>query len=63
MFIIKASASSLKVTDLLFAFAFCQIYTRKTVVLARWLLAVCCLLISINKFSEVFRPAVKQRHN
>jgi len=26
-------------------------------------LAVCCLLISINIFSELFRPAVKQQHN
>ena len=26
-------------------------------------MAVCCLLISINKFSELFRPAVKQQHN
>ena len=26
-------------------------------------LAVCCLLISIHKFSELFRPAVQQQHN
>ena len=26
-------------------------------------MAVCCLLISINKSSELFRPAVKQQHN
>ena len=25
--------------------------------------AVCCLLISIHKFSELFRPAVQQKHN
>ena len=48
--IIKAGGASVKVTDLLFAFAFCKRQTRKTGVLAR--LAVCCLLISINKFSE-----------
>ena len=28
-----------------------------------FLQAVCCLLISINKLSELFRPAVKQQHN
>ena len=39
--IIKASDASLKVTVLLFAFAFCKTLTRKTVVLARWLFAVC----------------------
>ena len=39
--IIKAGAASLKVTDLLFAFPFCKKKTRKTVVLARWLFAVC----------------------
>ena len=33
----KISAASLKVTGLLFAFAFCKKWTRKTVVLARWL--------------------------
>ena len=48
--IIKAGGASVTVTDLLFAFAFCEKQTRKTGVLAR--LAVCCLLISINKFSE-----------
>ena len=48
--IIKAGGASVKVTDLLFAFAFCKKQTRKTGVLTR--LAVCCLLISINKFSE-----------
>ena len=49
--IIKAGGASVKVTDL-FAFAFCKQKTRKTGVLACWLFAVCCLLISINKFSE-----------
>ena len=39
--IIKASDASLKATVLLFAFAFCKTLTRKTVVLARWLFAVC----------------------
>ena len=48
--IIKAGDASVKVTDLIFAFAFCKQQTRKTGVLAR--LAVCCLLISIDKFSE-----------
>ena len=48
--IIKASGASVKVTDLLFAFAFCKKQTKKTGVLAH--LVVCCLLISINKFSE-----------
>ena len=38
--IIKASGISLKVTDFLFAFAFCKKYTRKTGAFARWLLAV-----------------------
>ena len=35
--IIKAGGASVKVTDLLFAFAFCKKLTRKTGVLARWL--------------------------
>ena len=48
--IIKAGGASVKVTDLLFAFAFCKKQTRKTGVLP--CLAVCCLLISIDKFSE-----------
>ena len=48
--IIKAGDASVKVTDLMFAFAFCKKQTRKTDVLAR--LAVCCLSISIDKFSE-----------
>ena len=47
--IVKAGGASVKVTDL-FVFAFCKKQTRKTGVLA--CLAVCCLLISINKFSE-----------
>ena len=62
IFVIKASAASLKVTDLLLAFAFCE----NSVNQENWCplsLAVCCLLISINKFSELFRPAVKQQHN
>ena len=50
--IIIAGGASLKVTDFLFAFAFCKKNTRKSGVLACWLFAVCCLLISINKFSE-----------
>ena len=48
--IIKAGGASLKVKDLL----------------KNWCprsLAVCCSLISINKFSELFRLAVKQQHN
>ena len=48
--IVKAGGASVKVTDLLFVFAFCKKQTRKKGVLA--CLAVCCLLISINKFSE-----------
>ena len=48
--IIKADGASVKETDLLFAFAFCKKQTRKTGVFAR--LAVFCLLILINKFSE-----------
>ena len=39
--IIKAGGSSVKVTVLLFAFAFFFKSTRKTGVLARWLFAVC----------------------
>ena len=48
--IIKAGSAGVKVTDMLFAFAFCKKQTRKTGVLAQ--LAVCRLFISINKFSE-----------
>ena len=48
--IIKAGDTSVKVTDLMFAFAFCKKQTRKTGVLRR--LAVCCLSILIDKFSE-----------
>ena len=40
--IIKAGGASVKVTDLLFAFAFCKKQTRKTGVLRLvWLFAVC----------------------
>ena len=39
--IIKAGGASVKVIDLLFAFAFCKQKTRKTGVLAHWLFAVC----------------------
>ena len=35
--IIKAGGASIKVTDLLFVFAFCKKLTRKTGVLACWL--------------------------
>ena len=49
-FIIKAGGASVKVTYLLFSLAFCKKQARKTGVLAR--LAVCCLSISIDKFSE-----------
>ena len=58
--VIKAGDASVKVTDLLFAFAFCKKQTRKTGVLAR--LAVCWFRL-INLVSQVFRPAVKQQHN
>ena len=58
--IIKASAASLKVTDLLFTFAFCK---KKPGKLVSCSLAVCCLLILINEFSELFRPAVKHQNN
>ena len=59
--IIKAGGASVKVTDLLFAFAFCKKQTRKTAVLAR--LAVCRLRFRlINLASQVFRSAVKQQH-
>ena len=47
--IIKASAASLKVTDLLFAFAFCRNKPGKLVSSL-----VGCWLILINKFSELF---------
>ena len=56
--IINAGRASLKVKDLLFAFTFCKKYNPGKLVLA-----VCCLLISINKFSELFRPAEKQQHS
>ena len=56
-----SSGASVKVTDLLFAFAFCKKQTRKTAVLAR--LAVCRLRFRlINLASQVFRSAVKQQH-
>ena len=48
--IIKAGNAGVKVTDLLFAFAFSKKQTGKTGVLAQ--LAVCRSFISINKFSE-----------
>ena len=62
--IIKAGDASVKVTDLMFAFAFCKKQTTKTGVLARlnWLFAVCQFRL-INLASQVFRPAVKQQHN
>ena len=56
-----SSGASVKVTDLLFAFAFCKKQTRKTAVLTR--LAVCRLRFRlINLASQVFRSAVKQQH-
>jgi len=59
--IIKASAASLKVTDLLFAFTFCKRKPGKLVssLTGCLLFVVCCLLIIIliNTFSELFRPA------
>ena len=48
--IIKAGAASLKVTDLLFAFLFCKKINLENPCPSS--LAVCCLLISIMKFSE-----------
>ena len=58
--VIKAGDASVKVTDLLFAFAFCKKQTRKTGVLAR--LAVYRLRFRlINLASQVFRYAVKQQ--
>ena len=48
--IIKAGAASLKVTDLLFAFLFCKKINQENC--CPCLLAVCCLLISIMKFSK-----------
>ena len=48
--IIKAGAASLKVTDLLFAFPFCK--KKKQENCCPCSLAVCCLFISIMKFSE-----------
>ena len=48
--IIKAGAASLKVTDLLFAFLFCKKINQENSCPSS--LAVCCLLISIMKFSE-----------
>ena len=52
--IIKAGDASVKVTDLMFAVAFCkkQLKPGKLVSSLVWLFAVCCLLISIDKFSE-----------
>ena len=58
--IIKASAASLKVTDLLFAFAFCKNQPAK---LVSSLVGFLLTIILINNFSELFRPAVKQQHN
>ena len=48
--IIEAGAASLKVTDLLFVFLFCKKINQENC--CPWSLAVCCLLISIMKFSE-----------
>ena len=48
--IIKAGGASVKVTGLLFAFAFCKKINQEN-----WCprsLAVCCLLFSVDKFSE-----------
>ena len=57
--IIKASAGSRKVTELLFAFDFCKNKPGKLVSSLDG-----CLLISIsNKLSELLRPAVKQQQN
>ena len=58
--IIKASAASLKVTDLLFAFAFCKNQPGK---LVSSLVGFLLTIILITNFSELFRPAVKQQHN
>ena len=55
--IIKASAASLKVTDLLFAFA------NQPGKLVSSLVGFLLTIILINNFSELFRPAVKQQHN
>ena len=60
--IIKAGDASVKVTDLMFAFAFCKKQTRKLVCSLVWLFAVCQFRL-INLASQVFRPAVKQQHN
>ena len=52
--IIIAGGASLKVTDFLFAFAFCKKKTRKTGVLACWLFAVCLFrLINLASFSDL----------
>ena len=59
--IIKTTGASLKVLKKLV----CRRFLLK-INLGNWCprsLAVCCLLISINKFSELFRPAVQQQHN
>ena len=40
----------------MFAFAFCKTLIRKTVVLSRW------LFVNLDKFSELFRTAIKQQH-
>ena len=57
--IIKASAGSRKVTELLFAFDFCENKPGKLVSSLDG-----CLLITIsNKLSELLRPAVKQQQN
>ena len=57
--IIKASAASLKVKDLL-AFAFCK---NKPGKLVCSLIGFLLTIILINNFRELFRPPVKQQHN
>ena len=60
--IIKTSGASLKVLNRFVV----RLRFLLKINLGNWCprsLAVCCLLILIHKFSELFRPAVQQQHN
>ena len=60
------SATSLKVTDLLFGFTLCekkQNKNKKTKKQTRKIVDLARLRLSIIKFSELFWPAIQQPHN
>ena len=60
--VIKTSGASFKILN---RFVVCLRFLLQ-INLGNWCphsLAVCYLLISIHKFSELFRPAVQQQHN